>query len=320
MAKKLAKLVSLMALLMAILLVLWKQQDIVDWWRLRDYHPSASVIGLADTAGMNDRGRRLFYVNYPTIDPKASFNSHCQGNEHTIVLGCYVSNQGIFVLDVEDVRLEGVEQVTAAHEMLHAAYERLSSAEKTKINALLDAAFNNLQDERLQNTIELYRQKDPAVVHNELHSILGTEVAILPAELEQYYQRYFADRAKVVAQSEKYEHVFTSLRAQVNDFDSQLEALKTQIDALEQQIKSLGSELDAQRQELERLLQQGDKSGYNAGVGPFNTKINVYNTRIGEQRNLVTNYNSLVERRNALALEQKSLLQAIDSNAVKQTE
>src|SRR5690606_3442881 len=108
-----------------------------------------------------------------------------------IVLGCFVEGQGIYLYNVSDERLDGVKEVTAAHEVLHAGYSRLSSRDKARINHLLDQAFQANNDERIKETVETYRKRDPSIVSNELHSILATEARELPSELEEHYRRYF---------------------------------------------------------------------------------------------------------------------------------
>jgi hypothetical protein len=115
------------------LLVLWlallgatayNRQNIIDWWRLWNYQAPAAIAQLATQDTMTAYARRIFYVNNAALDSKTVFSKQCpnNGGEQTIVLGCYHSNQaGIFLLGVTDPRLNGVEQVTAAHEMLHVA-------------------------------------------------------------------------------------------------------------------------------------------------------------------------------------------------------
>ena len=102
------------------------RQAVVDWWRLSQYKPSAAVKQLADNDTMIGRGRDLFYISDPQIQDSAAFNKACKNEgEKTIVLGCY-KLQDIYLYNVTDARFNGVKEVTAAHEMLHAAYERLS--------------------------------------------------------------------------------------------------------------------------------------------------------------------------------------------------
>ena len=125
-----------------------------------------------------------------------------------------LSAKEFFLQEVVDPRLKGVMEVTAAHEMLHVAYQRMSIFEQSQLNKKLQQALNKLQNFRILKLVETYNRQDPRSVDNELHSILGTEVNNLGPELEEHYRAYFTDRASVVALSERYEGMFTSLRAQ----------------------------------------------------------------------------------------------------------
>ena len=178
---------------------------------------------------MNEYGKKLFYVQRPLLQNLDEFRNNCSTSEQTIVLGCYKTNVGIYIYGIEDSRLQGVKQVTAAHEMLHAAYDRLSQSEKNKVNQLTLSAFNQLTDERVKKNIESYRTRDASVVPNELHSILATEVDSLPPELEQYYKKYFIDRHKIVAFSNQYEGEFTRRESAIDAYDKQLEDTKSSI-------------------------------------------------------------------------------------------
>src|SRR5262249_17898052 len=123
--------------------------------------------------------------NHPEIDTKNNFSSNCpnNGGEKTVILGCYHPDQnGIFVLGVSDPRLDGVMQVTAAHEMLHAEYDRLNSKDRSYVNGLLmDYYEHDLHDQRIQDVIAAYKLSEPNDVVNEMHAVFGTEIAKLPA-------------------------------------------------------------------------------------------------------------------------------------------
>lgn len=296
---------------------LFFRQDISDHLRLRGYTPPAEVARLADNTTMQQSSRRLFYIQHPEVAASDVFNEHCRENEHTIVLGCYVPGQRrIFLLAVNDERLEGVKEVTAAHELLHAAYERLSSRERDRVNRLLDEAFTQVTDTRIRETVALYRKQNPAIVPNELHSILGTEVRRLPAELEEYYQRYFTDRSRIVGYSEQYESAFTERRNAVRTFDAQLSSLKDQIDKLSRELRQADEALRAEREEMNRLRANGQTEQYNAIVPGYNARVNRYNADIDRLDRLVSDYNELVQERNAMAAEEAELIEAIDSRSV----
>jgi hypothetical protein len=258
-------------------LVIWQHQAVYDSFRLRGYVAPDKVVQLATDTGMRDLTRRIFYVYHPSIEDKAPFNKNCKSSEQTIVLGCYVDGKGIYLLSVTDDRLNGVEQVTAAHETLHAVYARLNSKERAKVDVMTAEAFSKLNDQRIKDTIDLYKKQDPSVVPNELHSILGTEVRLLPADLEAYYSRYFSNRTKVVGFSEQYEQAFTDRKNQIVDYDAQLLSLKTEIDNLQSSLSKQATTLSSERERLGKLRSNGQIDAYNAAVPGFNQKVNTYN-------------------------------------------
>lgn len=261
---------------------------------------------------MGDKTRRLFYAYHPSLENRATFNTHCPLTEKTIVLGCYVKNTGIYLYDVSDERLHGVVEVTAAHETLHAAYDRLSGKDRSHVEAMIDAAYATVTDERIKKTIEAYRANG-ADVTNELHSILGTEVRNLPADLEQYYKRYFMDRLAVVNYSEQYEKAFTDRQDEIARDDAQLKTMKAQIESLTASLKQEAKKIDAEYVALQQLKSSGQIEKYNAGVPVYNRAVSTYNADAKQAETLISQYNALVERRNAIALEENQLQKALDS-------
>lgn len=294
------------------------RQDINDWYRLRGYNPPAAVEQLASETTMTDYGRKVFYVNRPELLNKAEFAKSCSNSlrEHTIVLGCYHGNQsGIYLLDVSDDRLQGVEQVTAVHEMLHAVYERLSESDRAHVDSLLQDYYkNHLTDERIKKTIDAYKVSEPNDVVNEMHSIFGTEIADLPQELEDHYVKYVISRKTVVQMSEKYQSEFTSRQQAVKNYDAQLVSLKAQIESSRQEITKTEAELESRRNELNSLRNSNKISAYNAGVPAYNSLVNEYNSLIQEIKSLIARHNNIVALRNAIAIEQDELVEGLKGN------
>ena len=310
-------LISLLLCLALIWGAALERQNIYDWWRLRGYQAPLPVAALASQDTMTAYARRIFYVNYPTIDTGTSFNQPCpnDGGEKSIVLGCYHGGQrGIFLLSVNDPLLKGVEQVTAAHEMLHAAYERLGPSERQKLDVmLLDYYHHGLHDPRIQDTINAYKQTEPNDVVNEMHSVFGTEIAQLPAPLEQYYQRYFSDRATVAAYAARYQAEFTSRQDTVQQDDTRLATMKTQIDDLETGLKAQLSTINSRQATLTAEHNSGNLAAYNAGVPGYNQLVDAYNAQANSLQNLVSQYNQLVSSRNAVALQEDHLVSELSS-------
>ena len=313
----LSKVLIMLAIVIPSLALVYFQQDIYDWWRLRGYSPESHIVELADVTGMNDEGRKLFYIGHPELQNKKQFNANCSVDELSIVLGCYTGAGDIYLYDVKDKRLSGVEEVTAAHEMLHVAYERLSSSERADVDDMTRKAFKALDDDRVRETIAEYRKRDTSVVPNELHSILGTEVAKLPSDLEQYYTRYFADRQKVVGYLEQYESEFEKREKKVERLDEQLSSLQTKINNNRSLIDAKKVDIEQERARLNDLRSSGNTSAYNAAVPGFNSLVNSYNSLVTQTSGQIDDYNDLVKERNSLVVEVQDLTEAIDSTPEK---
>lgn len=291
-------------------------QNIRDWVALRNYQPPEKIVALADKTTMKPETRRIFYVNHPQLDDKTDFRNNCQIAEQSIVLGCFVNNKGIFLLNVSDKRLSGIIEVTAAHETLHAIYDRLTSDEKAKVDKMTSDFFATIKDERILTTVENYRKKDPSVVPNELHSILASEVKDLSPELEEYYAKYFSDRQQIVSFSLQYEQAFLDLENKVEDYDQQLKSIKNQIDTNQASLVQQNLNIEDKRRELDSLLSGENFDQYNSQVGPYNQIVASYNSLINSTKQLVEKYNNLLEERNSIALQEQELVNAIDSNSI----
>jgi hypothetical protein len=306
--------VGLMLLVWVLIgLAIWQRTTLFDWWRLRGYDPSSEVAALADATTMNDHTRNLFYVYHPDIEPRDTFNGHCRSGEFTIILGCYVSTKGIYLYKISDPRLNGVEEVTAAHETLHAAYDRLSGKERAQVDAWTEQAFQQLTSQRIKDTIEQYRKSDPSSVPNELHSILGTEVRDLPAPLENYYKKYFIDRAKIVDFSDMYESAFTTRKALVTSYETQLKNLKAQVEQANENLKTKGMELQEEYDRLNTNRSSVEPNTFSLQASQYNAKVKTYNNLVENTRALISKYNSIYEQYQKVVLEQQDLYQSIDS-------
>lgn len=296
-----------------------KQQSLIDWYKLRGYTPPVRVAQMAATDGMTAYGQRLFYVNKPEfVSTRKAFAAKCPVDmEKTIVLGCYLpSDRGIYLYDVTDARLHGVVETTAAHEMLHAGYDRLSRRERQHIESLLlTFARTKLQDKRIKDTLAAYQQAH-ADMGNEMHSIFATEVTTLTPELETYYRRYFTDRHKVLAEMSRYQNEFTERETKVAQYDTTLKQLKSDIEALQTSLESQHTQLDTLQAEMSRLQAGGNYRSYNAMIDSYNYQVDRYNVELERARTMVDEYNQTVEARNALATEEQSLVKALSGDAL----
>lgn len=313
--------ISILVLLGLIGFGFLQRQGIYDWFRLRGYTPSAEIAQMATDTTMTDGAKHMYYVNHPELKDRSNFSTFCDvSTEQTVVLGCYKSGQqGIYLLRVTNAELAGIQQVTAAHEMLHAVYERLSSDERKRVDGLLQDYYQNqLSDQTIKETIDAYKTTEPDDLINEMHSIFATQIADLPDELEEYYKQYFADRQKVVQYYDAYRQAFQSRQEQIKQYDTQLDSLKKQIDELEALVKVQQAELDSRRATLERHQSNGNAEAYNAGVDGFNALVVRYNGNVSKLQSLITQHNQLVETRNGIAFEERQLVESLQSSGIKQ--
>jgi len=313
---------TLLVILIAGNATVWiERQNVADWWRLRGYTPSANIVSLADDDTMTDYGKHLFYVNHPVLEDKQAFNAHCSDkSEETAVLGCYHGNrQGIYLFAVTDDRLQGVRQVTAAHEMLHQAYDRLSSKERKRVGDLLQNYYDNkLTDEGIKTKLDSYRRQG-ADVTNEMHSIFGSEVRDLTPELETYYKQYFTDRSKIVTYSESYQAEFTRRKEQVKSYDDQLTSIKGKIDNNKSSLNSQLTELKDKEKQIDVDVSTQNQAQYQADVTAYNNMVETYNNLLATTRKLIGQYNDIVAQRNDIAVQEQQLQEALDSR-LTQTE
>lgn len=303
-------------LIVANVTIFWQRQALADWWVLRNYAPPIEVSALASDTAMTPEARHLFYVNRPELESREDFNRECGDHlEQSIVLGCYHGDrQGIHLYNVTDPRLAGIKQVTAAHEMLHQAYDRLNPEERSRVDKLLnDFAQEASKDERLASKLNIYRKSEPDALNTEMHSIFGTELRNLPLELEEYYKQYFTDRSKVVSFSEAYENEFTKRGQLVADYDTQLRALDSQIDANKGSLDARLKSLNQKRAEVERSASEGNAAAYQANVIAYNRMVAEYNHLVDGTRSLIDQYNQIVAKRNEIAVQEQELRKALDS-------
>ncbi len=300
----------------------WHWQSIYDWFRLRDYSPPAAIASLASQDTMTPAAKHLFYINHPNLEDNGSqFRADCNESEKTIVLGCYHGGEaGIYIYDVTDPRLEGVQQVTAAHEMLHAAYDRLSAKDKDYVDGLLEDYYDHdLKDQRIKDTIAAYRQSEPNDVVNEMHSVFGTEIANLPAPLENYYNRYFSDRQVVAHFAAKYQGEFNKRQSEIKTDDASLASQKQRITVEENNLNQQADQIDSDRSHLDSLRSSGQIAAYNAAVPGFNAEVTAYNAGVQKLKDDISAYNDLVNQRNAIAADLASLQQSLDTRLTTQS-
>lgn len=263
--------------------------DTISYWT---YQPSTAVAAIDERVDFTDKGTFYFYVTHPEIADASSFNQDCPRQEaNNPILGCYAMDR-VYIYDITNQALDGIEEVTAAHEMLHAVWSRMDNQQKNDLTALLMDDYKTIDSVDLRERIAYYERHEPGELANELHSILATEVASLTPALEEYYQQYFEDRQKVVALHEQYDRLFQDLKNQANQLYEELDALSRQITADSEAYNNAVNELEA---DIVSFNQQ-------AAAGGFTSQAAFQAAR-----------SSLIARSNALDAQRAAINQAIDT-------
>jgi uncharacterized coiled-coil DUF342 family protein len=298
--------------------LLWlNQQYVLDQISVWQYHPTSQIAQLADRAGMSSQGRFYFYASQPLIDGTQKFNQECESKEEsTAILGCYTANH-IYVYDVTDVRLDGIREVTASHEMLHAAYQRLSSSERDTVNGLVEAEYTKLlNDPQFKERMAYYARTEPGERDNELHSIIGTEVRNISSELAAHYQKYFADRSKVLDLHDKYASVFQKIDTQAKQILAELDTLGKSIEAAS---ITYNKEVAALNSDIESFNNRAQTGAFSSQA-QFNNEraaLSARVTELGQHRDAINNdiqrYETLRTEYNQTASESKQLSDSINS-------
>jgi hypothetical protein len=196
---------------------------------------------------------------------------------------------------------------------------------------LLEEGFATLSaDHPLRARILLYEDVNPAVRIPELYAIMGTEVSVLPAELEAHYAIYFRDRIKVVALADEVYRVFDTVEQELIALSNNLDSRGAEIDGLrftyEAESGALRSQILAfnekaslpgafpSRSEFEsvRAALTGRQNRLEAMRVTLQTKISEYNVLL-EELNTVNDEVSELNQGINVTLRSEDELQAEDS-------
>lgn len=267
------------------------RQYIQDWQAVQSFTPTAEVAAIPERSSMSDKGAFLFYASHPSISDASEFNHQCARREtSSAILGCY-DGVHIYLYHIKNPELNGMTEVTAAHEMLHAAWKRLGDNERARLETHLEAVYDRLKTADLEERMAYYERQQPGERTNELHSILGTEFHALDPYLEEHYSRYFTNRQVIVSLHKKYVTVSDTLRRQS-------ETLRQEIETL---VKALNTDIAAHNMTVSQL--EAEVTMHNGKA----TSIDTADPVAVQQYNMAQT--SLMARRTQLQRDEEALAQ-----------
>ena len=293
---------------------------ISDFISAKFFTASSEIESVEKSIELTDRAKNIFYASHPTLESQDAFNLACESYDDEIsVLGCY-TNGKIYLYDIKNDELAGVVESTAAHELLHAVWERMSANEKTEVSSYIKSVYD---DEKYHDTLaedlEIYDDEERI---EELHSRIGTEIADLPTELENHYAKYFKNQDLVVDFYDNYITPFKELSAEIDAMSEKLERMNAEIDQKTAAYYQAADELSSKIDEFNRCVNTPncfatDAISY-ARRNALLAEQSALDQTYDELSDLVDEYNDLVEEYNASILRGQALEEAINSN--KQTE
>ena len=294
-SNQVAGIVSAVAIVAVVALsIFWyfNRQFINDQLSVWSFTPSSEIETINGRISLTEKGTFVFYATQPVVASQQQFNDTCPREETTSpVLGCYTHEDRIYIYNVSNDQLDGMKEVTAAHEMLHAVWHRMSASEQEKISVLLKDRYEQYATTALKDRMAYYERVQPEEVVNELHSILPTEVADIGPELEAYYSQFFEKRSEVVALHKKYNDIYVQLTTRADEIFSQMDTLQTEITTRNEQYAADTTQLQVDITSFNQRAQQGS----------FTSMSQFYNER-----------SRLVARVDQLEAEKQSLNESIE--------
>ena len=305
--------VMVLMVIVAVIVVL-NRAWIYDWVRGVSYRPSGEMAAIRDELQLTEAGEFLFNAAQPELNAAEEFNENCRNDESEIaVLGCYTAGN-IYIYNIDAAELKGIRELTAAHELLHAKWARMSDDEKVALVEPLTRTFD--ANQFLADEINSY---DVSEKQEELYVRAGTEVKDLPAALEKHYAEIFKDQDAVVDFYNSYITVFREIKAQMEELANEMEMLKAEIDW---KTANYEAELAALEVDIANFNSCAETAGCFNSEWEFYVKRNILvarennlNVLNNEINNLIDIYNVKVNEYNANVLEGRKLQNMINSKA-----
>ncbi len=238
--------------------------------------PSAEISTLADHMTLTEAGRDTFYRTSPELVGNEVLDL-CAGAHHStatatdfaasdagsepgtdgVTMGCYTGADRIFLFQSADERLRGFTVTFAAHELLHAIYERMDAAERARVDTLVAAEIARVpSDDPVHTQIAGSVGDDETKLGTERFAYLGSQVQLeggFSPALEAIYSRIFADRGALTA-------VYRDAVALLDTVRSDVEAAWTRVLAAETDAGTARAQYDADQAWHAAALEQYNAS------------------------------------------------------------
>ncbi|HEX4442160.1 MAG TPA: hypothetical protein VHZ81_01195 [Galbitalea sp.] len=300
--------------------LVFNPQRIVDQARVWAFTPTAAVKEQVSRDDMTAEGKFLYLSAHPKVESKREFNQTCSAvTTDTSILGCYIeSTKRIYLYHETDARLDGTEEMMAAHEMLRAAWDRMSAAQQKALVGPLHLVESTNDDTTidLAGRMKEIRKDDPKDADAELYAIVGSEVPSLSKVLETNYAQYLAKRDTVTtlsAHSRAYlvalQKKITTLAATMTDLKKTVDVERTSFNAAAAKLKSDVVAFNARASRIGGFPSEGAfnvarqallnrENALNAKAKAINIQIDTFNSDLPKLEALLKTAAGLIENLN----------------------
>lgn len=269
--------------LILIALAIVNLQTLKDIYFAMTFKPTPEMSEIQEKLNLTEKGKRIFLASAPEIVDAEQFNESCNATGSEVsTLGCF-NGQKIYIYNVDSEELDGIKESTSAHELLHAVWSRLSTAEKENLTPVLES-FYEKSDEKFKDSLKTYQEKEKI---EETFVRSATQIRDLPETLEKEFAKIFENQDSIVKYYDAY----------ITPFDK----INEEIDTLSAELETLGASIDQKRTDYENRSaslggQIGEFNNCAATAGCFASSYAFYNRRnelLAEQNSLNDLYNTL---------------------------
>ena len=281
------------------------------------YDLPAEVETIAENIKLTDYGEFVFAGARPAVEDRETFNESCESHSEDVsTLGCYSSGR-IHIYNITADEFAGIQESTAAHELMHAVWAHMSSSEKQELeDVILEVYADEKYHDDFAEQLETYAEDE---MIEELHSRFATEIKDLPEVLETHYAKYFEDQDVLVDFYESYREPFEQLDASFQELSAELDSLRVEIEELQTEYAEKSESLS---REVDEFNNCADTAGCFATDAAFNSRRNEL---LNEQSDLddlyadlsaaIDEYNEKVAEYNNNILRSEELDSKVNSNS-----
>jgi hypothetical protein len=300
--------------------IVLNHQHALDQVTVWAHKPSASATEQMHRTGMSQDAQFIYTASRPVVESQRDFNSTCSVvTTDTSILGCYIeTTKRIYLFHETDSRLDGTEELWAAHEMLRAAWDRMPPAQQRSLVGPLNdvLAAHGGGDINLAGRTSDIARDDPKDRDAELYAMVGTEAPLVGATLEKSYAKYFTSRAvvttlanhansyvvalrhKVVALTATIDTLGKSLDVQAKTFNADVKRLGADIDSFNARARTLGGFASEAQFNTQRAALIARQHALQARVKQINGRVDQFNADLKKLESLSTTAAGLVKSLN----------------------